>query len=374
MKLPIHFMMNASPHQTPAAACSVLQEGPGTGTPLRIPSCKNMCNEGRPPGSGNIIYNNVPALSQPGRTITISHPQWNDEFRITHSRGCRLHRKDHATVLYHDGEKLVLKWDDWGKERFIRRSADIYHFTFYECTDSITPENVNAEELSINPFDRPGKHFLLTDDHRPTINIRYLQWDMLLHFQEMYQDVSERIRQMPCLKSVLLAGLCKDCLAAVYLAFRLSKKFPELSFGVWGCPWVANRKTADLRKGPLWSWENIETCNLPPYSSVLLRWGDPADIFKEISRLSLKVRGFAFYGNSPNWNHDRECTERLNSYLCKHYIYEPSSPESCQGLHTIIIPIIRQNAALYHHMINDMFSIINKTDLPEKCEKEALIL
>lgn len=328
----------------------------------RIQGCEYMC------------AGDSPASFPPGQAITIRHPQWNDEFRIIHNRGYRLHRNDHATVLHHDGEKLVLKWDQWGTERFIRRSADIYHFTFYECTDSITPDRINAEELIINPFERPGKHFLLADDSRPAINIRYLQWDMLLHLEEMYQDASERIGQMPCLKSVLLAGLCKDCLAIMYLAFRLSKKFPQLSFGVWGCPWVANRKTADLRKGPLWSWSNIETCNLPPYDNVLCRWGDPADIFKEIRRLSLKVRGFAFYGSSPDWSHDRECTERLNPYLCKHYIYEPASPETTHGLHTVIIPIIRHHAALYHYMINDMFSLISKTGLPEKCVREVLPL
>lgn len=366
--------MNASLHQASASACSVLQEVTGTERLPRIQTCEYTCNEESLSSSENIVNNDGPVLSEPERTITINHPQWTDEFRITHNRGYRLHRNDHATVLYHDGEKLVLKWDQWGKERFIRHSADIYHFTFYECTDSITSENINAEELIINPFDRPGKHFLLTDDNRPTINIRYLQWDMLLHLQEMFQDVSERIRQMPCLKSVLLAGLCKDCLAAAYLAFRLSKKFPELSFGVWGCPWIANRKTADLRKGPLWSWDNIEICNLPPYNNILLQWGDPADIFKEISRLSLKVRGFAFYGSSPNWCHDRECSERLNSYLCKHYIYEPAFLETCHGLHTVIIHIIRKNSALYHYMVNDMFALINKPDLPEKCVKEVLTL
>lgn len=367
-------MMNALLHQASAAACSVPQERSGTGVATRIQPCKYLCNEGRPSGSEDIINHDGPVLLQSGQTITISHPQWNDQFRIIRNRGYRLHRNDSATILCHDGEKLVLKWDQWGKERFIRRSDNAYHFTFYECTDSITSKNINAEELIINPFDRPGKHFLLTDDDRPTINIRYLQWDMLLHFQEMYQDVSERIQQMPCLKSVLLAGLCKDCLAAVYLALRLSKKFPELSFGVWGCPWVANRKTAELRKGPLWSWDNIETCNLPLYSNALLQWGDALDIFKEIGRLSLKVRGFAFYGSSPNWSHDKECAERLSPYLCKHYIYEAASPESYQRLHTVIIYIIRQNATLYRHMINDMFSLINKAYLPEKCVKELLAL
>lgn len=349
------------------------QEGSGTRTKTRIQTCADIRNESRTSGSEDSIDEDGPVFPEPEQTITIRHPEWNDEFRITHNRGYRLHSNAPATVLSHDGEKLVLKWDQWGKERFIRRSAGIYHFTFYECTDSITPEHINAEELIINPFDRPGKHFLLPDDNRPVINIRYLQWDMLLHFQEMYQDVSERIGQMPRLKSVLLAGLCKDCLAAVYLAFRLSQKFPELSFGVWGCPWVGNRKTADLRKGSLWPRENIETCNLPPYNNVLLQWGDPVDIFKEIRRLSLKIRGFAFYGISPDWTHDRECTERLGSYLCKHYIYEPASPELCQDLHTIIIYIILQNAALYHHMINDMFAMINKTDLPEKQVKEILV-
>lgn len=367
-------MMTAALYQASSSECSVSQEVSGTEALPRIQSCGNIPNERHFPESGNVINKDGPALPQVEQTMTISHPQWTDEFRIIHNRGYRLHRNDPATVLYHDGEKLVLKWDHWGKERFIRHSADTYHFTFYECTDTITPENINAEELIINPFDRPEKHFLLTDDNRPTINIRYLQWDMLLHLQEMDQDVSERIRQMPCLKSVLLAGLCKDCLAAAYLALRLSEKFPELSFGVWGCPWVANRKTADLRKGPLWSWDNIQTCSLPPYNNVLLRWGDPADIFKEISRLSLKVRGFAFYGSSLHWSHDRDSTERLSPYLCKHYIYKSASPESGQELHTIIIQIIRQHAALYHDMINDMFTMLRKNDLPGKCVKEVLTL
>lgn len=174
---------------------------------------------------------------------------------------------------YHDGEKLVLKWDDWGKERFIRRSADIYHFTFYECTDSITPENVNAEELIINPFDRPGKHFLLTDDHRPTINIRYLQWDMLLHFQEMYQDVSERIRQMPCLKSVFL----RDCVKIAWqpciwpFAYLKNSLSCHLEYGD-ALGWrIAKQPT--LEKGRLWSGKhrNVQPAALQQRSVAMGR-------------------------------------------------------------------------------------------------------
>ena len=184
MKLPIHFMMNASPHQTPAAACSVLQEGPGTGTPLRIPSCKNMCNEGRPPGSGNIIHNNVPVLSQPGRTITISHPQWNDEFRITHSRGCRLHRNDHATILQHDENKLVLKWDNWGTEEFLRMEEGKYQYLDYHYSSTINEVNKYARELLINPYD--GYNSVFRHSSRPFIGMRYHQWEGLLLLERMY--------------------------------------------------------------------------------------------------------------------------------------------------------------------------------------------
>ena len=87
------------------------------------------------------------------RDIVIRHPQWTDQFRIHGKRGRRLHGNDTAAILHHDEEKLVLQWDNWGREEFYETEKGKYQYLNYHCSSSINEVNKYADELLINLYD-----------------------------------------------------------------------------------------------------------------------------------------------------------------------------------------------------------------------------
>lgn len=51
--------------------------------------------------------------------VTLQNTCWTDEFRIEGNRGHRLSNGNQAAIVEQSPEKLVLDWDQWGREEFI---------------------------------------------------------------------------------------------------------------------------------------------------------------------------------------------------------------------------------------------------------------
>lgn len=52
--------------------------------------------------------------------LFLIHPQWMDTLRMYGSSGCRISSGDRARVVSFDGAELVLRWEKWGSETFVR--------------------------------------------------------------------------------------------------------------------------------------------------------------------------------------------------------------------------------------------------------------
>lgn len=60
--------------------------------------------------------------------LDLRHPQWNGAFRVFGVRGNRVDNDDSAEVLSFSTEKIVVKWDKWGEESFVRQDDGSYEF------------------------------------------------------------------------------------------------------------------------------------------------------------------------------------------------------------------------------------------------------
>lgn len=63
--------------------------------------------------------------------VELEHPYWTDCFRILGINGCRVKLPEKATVLRFTERELVLQWERWGREQFIRDKEEgpyrLYH-------------------------------------------------------------------------------------------------------------------------------------------------------------------------------------------------------------------------------------------------------
>lgn len=299
---------------------------------------------------------NVPAPDLlPVDTVLISHPQWTDQFQMNEKRGRRLHRNDHATILQHDENKLVLKWDNWGTEEFLRMEEGKYQYLDYHYSSTINEVNKYARELLINPYD--GYNSVFRHSSRPFIGMRYHQWEGLLLLERMYRDVEKGIRKMPRLQSVLLMGICKDAFAALILAQRLKKDFPHLHIGVWGCPWPVDLSgQSPVYRGIRVSPSHEQIRKKRPFKNLLERYGDPLKLLQQPESSGLCL--FAFYSTSQHWTLDEEATNRLAPYLLKTYAHQAGSKEHHTVVHGKIVHLVKEKPALVQSWIEEMFRMM----------------
>lgn len=288
-------------------------------------------------------------------TILISHPQWTDQFQMTEKRGRRLHRNDHATILQHDESKLVLKWDNWGTEEFLKMEEGKYRYLDYHYSSTINEVNKYAVELLINPYD--GNNSVFRHSSRPFIGMRYHQWEGLLLLERMYRDIEKGVRKMPRLQSVLLMGICKDAFAALILAQRLKKDFPHLHIGVWGCPWTVDFSgKSPVYRGIKVSPSHEQIREKRPFNNLLERYGDPLKLLRQPESSGLCL--FAFYSTSQHWTLDEEATNRLAPYLLKTYAHPAGSKEHYTVVHGKIVHLVKEKPALVQSWIEEMFRMM----------------
>lgn len=58
--------------------------------------------------------------------LELEHPHWHDVFRLIGDRGERMSIRAGAAILEFTSEQLILKWDQWGRERFVKNEDGLY--------------------------------------------------------------------------------------------------------------------------------------------------------------------------------------------------------------------------------------------------------
>lgn len=309
-----------------------------------------------------------PPEEETEQTIVISHPQWKDQFRMGKTRGRRLHRNDHATILEHDGFKLVLKWDQWGTEEFYRTGKENYYKLDYHFTSTINEVNKYTKELIINPCD--GSNSVFHRLSQPVLVPGYRQWNFLLLLERMYVDMEREIRKLPLLESILLLGICKDSLTSLAMGIRLKKDFPHLRIGVWGCPWIGDASgPSPVHQGITVSPAHAQICEKEPFRSLLKNYGNALSLMQKPDAAQLHL--FAFCSSNRKWMFDKESTSRLEPYLRKTYIHEGKEDEPHTHIHGKIVQLVKQNPALVQQWITEMFHLMETpADIPPHGGKE----
>lgn len=308
------------------------------------------------PASPVASHGHIPLTEgTPVNTIVISHPQWTDQFQMTEKRGHRLHRNDHATILQHDENKLVLKWDSWGTEEFFKMEEGKYRCLDYHYFSTVNEVNKYATELLVNPYD--GNSSVFRHVGRPFIGMRYHQWEGLMLLERMYSDVEKEVRKMPRLQSVLMMGICKDAFAALILAQRLKKNFPHLHIGVWGCPWPVDFSGhSPVYRGVRISPSHAQVREKKPFNNLLQRYGDPPRLVRQPETSGLCL--FAFYSTNQHWTLDEEATKRLGPCLLKTYAHQADNSEDDTVVHGKIISLVKEKPELIQSWIKEMLRMM----------------
>lgn len=64
---------------------------------------------------------------KPYDILNLEHPDWTDTFILKdEKRGCRREVHDCANILLKDETRLILQWDNWGEETFLKNKSNIY--------------------------------------------------------------------------------------------------------------------------------------------------------------------------------------------------------------------------------------------------------
>lgn len=74
-------------------------------------------------------------------------------------------------------------------------------------------------------------------------------WDFLFYMEKMRPAFLAAVAQNPGFKRILLLGICKDSLVALYLAGELKRVRSDLAVGVLGCFSGGDNSTPEARIG-----------------------------------------------------------------------------------------------------------------------------
>lgn len=164
---------------------------------------------------------------------------WTDGLCITGNRGKRLNCNDGGEILEYSDKKLVIGWDYWGKETFLRREDGNYWFSSYSF---MAPDSSIADEYVIALCGAPEKPWLHSTG-RPVVRIRYSSWNLEDHLDNMKRDILEFLAATPHAKRILLAGRAEEAVACLLLASCIKKRYPSVRTGIFGMPWNVGRES-----------------------------------------------------------------------------------------------------------------------------------
>ncbi len=171
--------------------------------------------------------------------IHLRQQDWTDGLCITGNRGKRLNCNDGGEILEYSDKKLVIGWDYWGKETFLRREDGNYWFSSYSF---MAPDSSIADEYVIALCGAPEKPWLHSTG-RPVIRIRYSYWNLEDHLDNMKRDILEFLAVTPHAKRILLAGRAEEAVACLLLASCIKKRYPSVRTGILGMPWNVGRES-----------------------------------------------------------------------------------------------------------------------------------
>lgn len=300
--------------------------------------------------------------------ISLKHNVWADQLRIRGNRAHRVNSGDAALIAARDEMRILLDWDSWDKEEFVLRNDGHYYFSPYTCQDSDTNA---SEEWIIDLFDRPDKSWL-AHMGRPALRFRYAAWDMLLRMEDMCRDALAALERRPMVKRILLVGICKDCLAALHIALELKRRSPQLEIGVLGCPWPGDCSTLESRSGLLWSSSDSDFYRQGLFDSLFRRYADPVVMWMDAHKEHLNIRGYSFYGEKKAFSFDRECTKRVEPFLCKMFTTPLDETSESKDPHHHVSFFQRKHPAVFQRMIDLLFEDLRHPEPEGECVRYAV--
>lgn len=293
--------------------------------------------------------------------ILARHALWADLLRIQGNRAHRMNGNAGAVVAERDERRIVLDWDSWGKEEFVLRNDGHYYFSPYTFLESDTKA---SEELIIDVLDRPGRSWL-AHAGRPMLRFRYAAWDMLLHMEDMCRDALAAVERRPIVKRILLIGICKDSLAALYIAQALKRKNPCLDIGVLGCPWPGDSSTQETRSGLFWPKPYSDYYSQGLFDPLFLRYADPVSMWLKGNKDRLKIRGYSFHAEKKTFSYDRDCTKRVEPFLCKMFVAPLA--ENSENPHLHVSFFQKKYPAAFQGVIDLLFKDLRNPESEEGC-------
>lgn len=298
--------------------------------------------------------------TQKTETLSIQHPQWKDEIRIHGTQAVRSQRPDKATARHRNKNVLTLEWEHWGKEEFLKTGKNKYQHLSYSLHKAVSEAEKYSQELLINPC--AWNKSALRHIQMPLLGIGYDEWEFLHLLDRMYEDIETQIRQMPHLKQILIAGMCKDALAALQLALRLQQGHPHLRVGALGCPWPVDSSGASpVYKGILLSPAHAAVMDTKPYRTQLTRYGNALTTLERAAASGRRIHIFGYYTHHPVWEIDRHATERLEPFLCRKYTFHAGENENFANIHGKALRLAKQNPGIIKAMFADAMHLLATT-------------
>lgn len=297
-------------------------------------------------------------------TVCLRHPVWRDSLRICGNRGQRVKAEEGCMIPERTERVLALDWDHWEQEEFVLRNDGQYWFSPYACQIPDTQEK--EEEWIIDLLDRPGKSWL-GHTGRPTLHLRYASWDILARMEQAKRDMLRALEDRPEVKRVLVTGICKDSLPALYLAMEIRRFFPSMRAGVLGCPWTGNSSEPELRTGLFWPQEMVECYRKGGFDLLFHRYGDAVKLWQEERRLGLGVRGYAFHAESDLYRLDRGRTRRVEPFLHKVFTVFLGREAVHEEVHLQAPTFLRRRPEAFRKMIDMLFEDLRQPGPDGEC-------
>lgn len=238
-------------------------------------------------------------------------------------------------------------------------------------SDNIEDYNSSSHTLIVNPHDGHSSTFRHLG--LPLLSMQYEKWNFLFLLDKMYSDLSERVKLMPDLESLIFMGICKNSLPALWLALRFKKEHPRYKIGIWGCPWIGDRSRGGNEYEHLLDIQEAKNyANSSPYKEMLLLYGDPLAMLENAKKDGVRVPLFSFYGTSEQFPADENNSCRLSEFITKKYYFPLHKQISPSAGHSLIFQLMKSRPEIIVRCLADILNIISQYPEDRKFPEEIL--